>query len=105
MFKKNHRKITSENPYHYMIEDILELDSKYAVCFVLNTYGEITVCGNEVVITDNGKKLTVIPKNWIPEKIVAEAYGTDGKYRSVNRLCMYFGGHQTYDLQTELVLG
>lgn len=105
IFEKNHRKITAADPYHYVIEDVLKLDKKYSVCFVLNTYGEITVCGNEVVITDNGKKLTVIPKNWIPEKIVAEAYGTDGKYRSVNRLCMYFGGHQAYDLQTELVLG
>jgi len=103
-FKKNVRSIVSSDPYHYVIEDQVELDSEKTVCFILNTYGTITETKEGWLIEDSGVKLFVSPQNWKPDKAEYGAHGMDGKGRAVSRLCLYREGSREYLLTTELTL-
>lgn len=103
-FKKNERSIVSSDPYHYLVEDRVELHSADMVCFILNTYGTIVEEGDCYLIEDSGVKLCVHPKNWKPHKVEYGTHGMDGSGRAVNRLCLYIGGSQKYLLTTEMTL-
>jgi len=104
IFKKNIREITSDNPYHYTIKDSLEIGKEYLVCFILNTFGEIKEENGSFIITDSANKLVVTARNWKPDKVEIGACGTDGTGRVVNRLCLYVGGAEEYDLITDIEL-
>jgi hypothetical protein len=104
VFGKNVRRITSDDPHRYVIEDELEISPEYEVCFVLNTYGQITETDGGFLIEDGGKRLAVIPRNWRPDKVEAGPYGRNGNGRPVNRLCLYRGGAEHCRLTTELIL-
>lgn len=103
-FKKHVRSIDSPDPYHYVVEDQVELNSADMVCFILNTYGTIVKEGDCYLIEDSGVKLFVSPKNWKPHKAEYGAHGMDGNGREVNRLCLYIRGSQEYSLITEITL-
>ncbi len=104
VFHKNVRRITSDDPHRYVVEDELEIDPEYEICFVLNTYGQITETDGGFLIEDGGKRLAVIPRNWRPDKVEAGPYGRNGNGRPVNRLCLYRGGAEHCRLTTELIL-
>lgn len=104
IFARNIRKVSSADPYHYVITDDLKISPEYDVCFILNTYGEIREENGKILIDDGGTKLLVSAANWKPKKVEYGPYGVDGKGRSVNRLCLYTGGTEEYLLITELEL-
>ena len=104
LFEKNIRQLYSKDPYHYVIRDELQIKPEYEVCFVLNTYGEIREEAGNFVIEDDGTVLTVLTKNWQPDRVEYACYGTDGNGRPVNRLCLYIGGAGEYSLCTEITI-
>lgn len=104
IFRQNVRKVYSGDPYHYVIEDTLQISREYDVCFVLNTYGEIREEKDAIVIDVSGTQLIIHTKNWKPDKVECEVYGMDGNGRPVNRLCLYIGGKEEYTLVTEITL-
>ena len=104
VFDMNIRRIRSDDPLRYVIEDELEIAPSYGVCFVLNTYGDIHMTDEGAVILDSGKKVAVVPRNWKPDKIEFAPCGTDGNKRLVNRLCLYVSGRSSYHLITEIRL-
>ena len=104
VFQKNVRRMYSDTPYHYVIEDELEISTEYQVCFVLNTYGEIREEAGIFVIENQGIKLTVSTKNWKPDRVEYGVCGADGNGRPVNRLCLCIGGNEKYLLTTEIMI-
>lgn len=104
VFLKNVRRLYSTTPYQYVVEDELEINPEYQVCFVLNTYDEIMEEAGTFIIEDQGMGLTISTKNWHPDKVEYGPCGTDGNGRTVNRLCLYIGGSEKYLLTTEITL-
>lgn len=104
IFQKNIRKMFSPDPYHYVVEDEIEIDPDYQICFILNTYGEIEEKAGNYILNDSGTKLVISTKNWKPDRVEYGACGVDGEGRAVNRLCLYIGGYEKYSLITEMVL-
>lgn len=104
IFQKNVRRMYSDTPYHYVIEDELEINPEYQVCFILNTYGKIREEKGTFFIEDSCIELTVSTKNWKPDKVEYGAYGIDGNGRPVYRLCLYIGGRKGYRLRTEITI-
>lgn len=106
IFDRNIRKIHSVDPYHYVIEDNLQINPEYEVCFILNTYGEIREEAGSFLIENNGTSLVVNTTNWKPQKVEYGSCGIDGNEKPVNRLCLYIGGREEYTLVTEIsILG
>ena len=103
-FVKHVRNIASPNAYEYIITDEAELGTGDSVCFILNSYGEITRNGDVFVITDSGKQVTVTTENWKPTQVEMGLHGQDGNGKPVNRLCLYCGGSRAYKLITKLTL-
>ena len=104
IFRKNVRYITADEPHEIKIRDSLEIDTQYEVCFILNCYGEITKDGNDYLITDGDIRVRVHLENWEATREEFGPCGIDGKVRPVNRLCIFTGGKQEYDLQTTITL-
>ena len=103
-FERNIRKIDSPNPYLYIIEDDAKPSMGDSVCFVLNTYGEISQEGDAYIIIQDNKKLIIRTRDWKPEKVLMGEFGINGKGTPVNRLCLFIGGQEEYHLTTEIKL-
>ena len=104
IFEKNVRSVTSPDAGHYVIHDSLEIGSDYEVCFILNTYGEITQDGEDYLITDGEFQLRVHTADWTADRAEFGPCKTDGLFTSVNRLALYKGGQTQYELTTEIEL-
>ena len=104
IFEKNVRTVTSDDVNHYTIHDSLAIGRDYEVCFILNTYGEITQEGEDYLITDGDVQLRVRTTDWSADRVVFGPYKTDRSFVPVNRLCLYKGGQETYELTTQIVV-
>ena len=104
VFDRNIRAIHSPDARHYEIRDSLKISGDYEVCFILNTNGVIVETQGGFLIADGGAQVEVKPRNWTPSRFEYGACGKDGKERPVNRLCLFMGGREEYELVTELVL-
>ena len=104
IFEKNVRTVTSDDVHHYVIHDSLVIGSAYEVCFILNTYGQITRDGEDFLITDGDVQLRVRTTDWTADRVEFGPYKTDRSFVPVNRLCLYKGGQESYELTTELEL-
>ena len=104
VFARNIRSIHSPDAFHYEITDSLIISRDYEVAFILNTNGEIEETPGGFLISDGGAQVEVRPRNWTPTRFEYSPCGKDGKERPVNRLCLFTGGREDYELVTELVL-
>ena len=101
IFKRNIRKITSDNPKVFKVCDDLEYFEETASVFVLNTYGEIIIDNQSYKISHNGVLVVVTPENWTPDKVMIED-STDGRGTKVNRLMLYTEKLLQKELVTEI---
>ena len=101
-FTKNMRSVTSTDVEHYTIHDSLEIGSEYEVCFILNTYGEITQEGNCWKIVHKGYQVTVTPVNYTPASAKFGEDGIDGELNPVNSLKLYLDEAKEQHLVTLL---
>ena len=104
IFRKNVRSIRSADVEHYTIHDSLEIGADYEVCFILNTYGEITQDGEDFLITDGDVQLRIHTANWTADRAEFGPFKADGQFAPVNRLALYKGGQEGYELTTEVKL-
>ena len=104
IFERNVRNIESLDPHLYVIRDSLKIDTELEVCFILNTYGNVSREGDEFLITDGDMQLRITTEGWKPSRTEFGPFGTDGDGRPVSRLCLFTGGQNEYELETRISL-
>ena len=84
----------------------MEISTDYEVCFILNTYGQITQDGEDFLITDGDVQLRVHTANWTADRAEFGPCLTDGYHVPVpvSRLALYKGGQTQYELTTEITM-
>ena len=101
LFKKNIRRITSDNPLIFEICDDVEYEKECASILIFNTYGEITADASDISISYKEVTLKITPVNWISGKTEIQE-SMDGRGEKVNRLLIYTSKACVHNLITEL---
>lgn len=103
VFKKASRRIEMKSAESFTVyDDVVYANGKKQSMFLLNTHGNISRCDEGYEIAHNDIKITVIPKNWIPEKAVIGEFGIDDDLKPVNRLALYTDKCEKYNIITEI---
>ena len=101
IFKKNLRTVQSSAPERFTVTDEVAYREPTASVWNLNTYGEVTETGDGFLVTCEGIKATITPKNWRPVRFfVSES--ADGRGRRVNRLSLCSEQALSLKLVTEI---
>jgi hypothetical protein len=91
LFKKNIRRVVSPEPWLYIIDDEVEMNTAWKMSFRVNTSYDACEEENGMRIDGSRSSLRILPLNWCPQRKLAGREGLDCHLKPVNLIRLETG--------------